>query len=112
MTKQTLSINVVSHGFEDLDPDCTYFRTSEVRPFIQDNQLHIYEGNGNRRSWGTPNVSTEVTQISPDVIQAYVVGWHKHTVSPVGGNYYFVNENNTWTRRRANARRIKEVLAQ
>lgn len=90
-------------------PGGTYFRTSEVTPFIDGDVLHIYNGDGVRRSWGRSQVSSSVFLLAPDVIKVEVVGWHKHTVGPVGGNFYFVNERGTWTRRTANHKRVKQV---
>lgn len=92
-------------------PDSTYFTTSDVTPFIDNGALNIYDGRGTRRSWGAPTVSSVVKELSPDVMQITVTGWHKHTVSPVGGNFYFVNEDGTWTRRRANHKAVKAVLS-
>jgi hypothetical protein len=90
----------------------TYFRTSDVAPFItDDNTLNIYNSRGQRRSWGTPSVDSKVTKITDDVVMVTVVGWHKHTVGPVGGTFYFVNDGGQWVRRRANANAVKAVLA-
>ena len=92
-------------------PGGTYFRTSEVTPFVEDGELHVYDGNGVRRSWGCAQVRSTVSLLNPDVIKIEVTGWHKHTVSPVGGNYYFVRDGATWTRRTANHKSVKAALA-
>lgn len=106
-----LTINNIT-DWNDVPGSDTYFRTSDVTPFItNDNTLNIYNSRGQSRSWGTPSVTTKVTKITDDVVMVVVVGWHKHTVSPVGGDFYFVNEGNQWTRRRANANAVKTVLA-
>ena len=90
----------------------TYFRTSDVTPFVDEaGQLNVYNSRGNSRSWGTPSVSSDVRTLTPDVVQVTVTGWHKHTVSPVGGNFYFVNEGGRWTRRTANSKAVKAALA-
>jgi hypothetical protein len=92
-------------------PGGTYFRTSEVTPYIEDDELHVFDGNGVSRSWGRAQVRSAVTLLNSDVIEIEVTGWHKHTVSPVGGNFYFVRDNGKWTRRTANHRTVKAALA-
>jgi hypothetical protein len=90
--------------------DSTYFRTSDVTPFFKDGKLHVYDFRGKRRSWGSPTCSSEIEMLTDNVIQVYVVGWHKHTVSPVGGHYYFVREGDEWVRRTARAKVVKAAL--
>lgn len=78
----------------------TYFRTSDIRPFIDvDGRLVLQTGVGPRRSWGRWSVRSDYCYVSPSVVEVVVVGWHKHTVSPVGGTYYFVFEDGEWRRR-------------
>lgn len=90
----------------------TYFRTSDVTPrFTDSGELVIYNSRGNRRSWGTPSVRSDVRMLTANVIMIEVTGWHKWTVSPVGGSFYFVNESGTWMRRTANAKAVKAALA-
>lgn len=90
----------------------TYFRTSDVTPFVDEaGKLNIYNSRGIRRSWGTPSVRSDVRSLTPDVVQVTVTGWHKHTVSPVGGSFYFVREGGRWTRRTANHKAVKAALA-
>jgi len=90
----------------------TYFRTSDVTPYIdKDGTLVVYDAKGARRSWGTPKVDSSVRKLSNDVIQITVTGWHKHTVRPVGGNFYFVRENDKWVRRTASHKAVKAALA-
>lgn len=88
----------------------TYFRTSDVTPTIEGDSLKIYNSRGDRRSWGTPSVRSEVKTIKEGIVMVQVTGWHKHTVSPVGGNFYFVNEGGKWTRRTANHKAVKQAL--
>lgn len=88
----------------------TYFRTSDVTPFVDGAGLHIYNASGTHRSWGTPSVRSSVQALTENVVLVVVVGWHKHTVSPVGGNFYFVNEGGQWVRRTANAKAVKAAL--
>jgi hypothetical protein len=88
----------------------TYFRSSDVLPQMVDGKLQIVDGRGYGASWGCSQVTSKISALTEDVIMVNVVGWHKHTVSPVGGNYYFVNENGKWMRRRANHKRVKAVL--
>lgn len=90
----------------------TYFRTSDVTPYVHEGKLHIFNSRGISRSWGTPSVTSRIETLTDDIIKVNVVGWHKHTISPVGGNFYFVNEGKKgWVRRRANHRKVKAVLA-
>lgn len=93
-------------------PGRTYFRTSQVMPHIDGNgNLVIYDGRGERRSWGTPQVHSTVTHLSEDVIKVHVVGWHKHTKSPVGGDFYFVNEKkHGWVRRTKASKVVQAAL--
>ena len=93
-----------------LPPRSTYFRTSDVRPYFEKGILHIANGTSYQASWGSTNVSSTIEQLSNDIIMVNVVGWHKHTISPVGGNFYFVNLNGQWTRKTANAKIIKKAL--
>ena len=104
-------MNIQTVDFRKTNLDSTYFRTSDVTPTVSGDTLTIIDGYGTRRSWGTPSVRSDVYTLSESVIEVRVVGWHKHTVSPVGGSYYFVNENGTWTRRTANHKAVKAALA-
>ncbi len=89
----------------------TYFRGSEVAPkIIDNNKLQVVDGRGYSASWGSSNVTSTVDALTNDIVRIEVVGWHKHTVSPVGGNYYFVNEGGKWTRRTANYGKVKTAL--
>lgn len=88
----------------------TCFRTSDVAPQIKDGQLNIFNARGQSRSWGTPRVTSTVKPLSDDVVMVNVVGWHKHTVSPVGGNFYFVREGGEWVRRMASHKSVKPLL--
>lgn len=110
LASSTLPVSVKSVSPYFQNQSCTYFRGSEVTPEMVDSELHVYNGSGMSRSWGRASVSSTVSQISPNVIKVTVTGWHKHTVSPVGGNYYFVNENGNWIRRTANHKVVKAAL--
>ncbi len=90
----------------------TYFKTSDVTPVITpNNELKIFNARGISRSWGHPSVTSEVSNLADGIVQVNVTGWHKHTISPVGGNFYFVNEAKGWVRRRANHKVVKAALA-
>ena len=93
-------------------PDDTYFVAGDVRPEFIDGVLHIWDGRGTRRSWGAPSVSSTMTALNDTVFQVEVVGWHKHTVSPVGGFYYFVLSANGWERKTGNAKAVKSAKAE
>lgn len=103
-------INTVN--FSDvLNPSCTYFRTSDVRPETDGETITIVSGRGQSRSWGSPNVSSTVKELAPDVVAVEVTGWHKHSVSPEGGTYYFVEDANGKVKRTtANNKIVKAVL--
>lgn len=88
-----------------------YFRSSDVAPSVDGDTLTIIDGYGERRYWGTPSVKSHVIQLTDDVVQVSVTGWHKHTVSPVGGTYYFVRETGGWVRRTAAHKRVKAARA-
>lgn len=96
---------------DDKPIDCTYFRTSDIAPVLDGNELIVQDWKGSRRRWGTPSVRSEVSRLSDNIYQITVVGWHKHTVSPVGGNFYFVRGRDGWQRRTANHGAVKAALA-
>lgn len=111
-TAQNLPITVNNVSFEDAGLYNNYFRTSEIRPEMDGETLTIINGKGDRRSWGCGSVDSRVSMLTDDIIQVEVTGWHKWTVSPVGGNYYFVRERDgKWTRRTANYGKVKAALA-
>lgn len=89
----------------------TYFRTSDVSPSINGDTLNIYNATGISRGWGTPSVRSEVTELTPDVIRVRVRGWHKHTIRPVGGDFYFVRHPGGWRRNTAAAKVVKAAIA-
>lgn len=89
----------------------TYFKTSDVTPFIKNGKLNIYNSRGQGRSWGTPRVTSCVEVLAENLVKVQVTGWHKHTIRPVGGSFYFVNENGEWVRRTANHKSVKAALA-
>lgn len=103
-----VSVQFVSPFFQNQSE--TYFRASDVTPYFENGQIKTFSGRGKQRSWGSCSVRSVVKALTNDVIMVTVTGWHKHTVSPVGGNYYFVNESGTWTRRTANHKVVKAAL--
>lgn len=109
-TVNTLNVNEIT-SWNEVPGSNTYFRTIDVTPMVEGDTLKVYNSRGQSRSWGTPSVKSVVKPLSETVVMVNVVGWHKHTVSPVGGNFYFVNENGTWTRRTANHKAVKAVLS-
>jgi hypothetical protein len=103
--------NLTVNSIRTLPGSNTYFRTSDVTPIVEGETLTVYNAKGQSRSWGTPRVTSTVESLSDKVVKVEVVGWHKHTVSPVGGNFYFVNEAGTWVRRTANHKAVKALLS-
>ena len=110
MNTQTRAVSPLNVQTTDC-PDSTYFRASDIRPEVSGNTLTVTDGRGSRRSWGAPSVDSRVSRIADDVYKVEVTGWHKHTVGPVGGSYYFVFESGQWTRRTANYGKVKAALA-
>lgn len=110
MSTLNINININTISLTAANLDSTYFRTSDVTPTVDGDTLTIIDGRGSSRSWGSPSVRSNVSRLADDVVKVEVTGWHKHTVSPVGGSFYFVNQNGTWTRRTANHKRVKAVL--
>lgn len=107
-----MNSNIVINSITDnAKVNGTYFTTSDVAPVVNGNTLNIYNAKGARRSWGTPSVSSVVSELNASVVMVEVTGWHKHTVSPVGGNFYFVHEGEQWIRRTANHKAVKQALA-
>lgn len=104
------SLTVKTISLKDANLDSTYFRTSDITPEVNGDTVTVYNGYGTRRSWGSPSVNSTVKILTENVVMVEVTGWHKWTVSPVGGSYYFVNENGTWTRRTANHKTVKAAL--
>lgn len=112
MNSQTVAVSPVEFPFEIETENCpggTYFRTSEVTPFLDGQTLTVFDGRGVSRSWGSSSVDSLVYQIGDDVIAVNVTGWHKHTVSPVGGWFYFLREKSNWRRVTANKREVKAI---
>lgn len=89
----------------------TYFRTSDVTPRFENGELVVANGVGYKASWGKSQVSSTVKPLAENVVKVEVTGWHKHTVSPVGGSFYFVREGEGWVRRTANHKAVKAVLS-
>lgn len=88
----------------------TYFRARDVMPKANGNTIEIWDGVAYQASWGKSQVTSKVIRNDDQLVIIEVTGWHKHTVSPVGGTYYFVNEGGKYVRRRANAKAVKALL--
>lgn len=60
-------------------PDDTYFRVGDVEPTTNgDASLTIYDGNGRRRSWGQPGVTSTIVVNECDWCAIHVGFHHKH----------------------------------
>ena len=46
----------------DSVPDSTYFRTGDVEPVIDGENIMLTEGHGSRRSWGAPQANNTPSQ--------------------------------------------------
>ena len=106
----TLPVNVQTVAFKSLDFS-NYFRSSDVAPTTDGETITVIDGYGDRRYWGTPSVRSRIAVLAENVVMVDVTGWHKHTVSPVGGSYYFVREAAGWVRRTAAHKAVKAALA-
>jgi hypothetical protein len=91
--------------------DGTYFRTKDVTPWTDGQTIYKWDGENYRASWGSSNVRSMVTIDRDNIVVIDVTGWHKHTVSPVGGTYYFVKDDKgNWVKRRKNSKQVKAAL--
>lgn len=89
MNQQFTPLQIVSL---DSIPDSTYFRTGDVEPEInnEDRLLVVFNGEGSRRGWGRPGVTSTVVLETLDIVAVHVGFHHKHG----GGQfwrYYQVN---------------------
>lgn len=73
----------------------TYFRMSEVAPHFDADALVIFNGEGTRRSWGRPQVSSTVVVDSEDFVAVHVGFHHKHRGGQ-GWFYFVAGERRTW----------------
>jgi hypothetical protein len=97
-----------------IDENCTYFTTNDCSPIVSDDgqTIKMLNGYGARRSWGSPKVTSNVEWMLTDIVAIDVTGWHKHSVSPEGGTYYFVysHKDGKWLRKRANAKAVAAAI--
>lgn len=73
-------------------PDGTYFTTEAVTPWLSasDTILNIYDGDGTRRSWGRPGVTSTVVLNAPDLVAVHI-GWHHKHGGGQCWRYFAVN---------------------
>lgn len=97
-----------------LNANCTYFTTSDAAPTVSDDgaTIKMIDGSGAHRSWGSPRITSRVLWEIEDVVCIDVTGWHKHSVGPEGGEYYFCysHKDSAWQRKRANAKVVQYAL--
>jgi hypothetical protein len=67
-------------------PDSTYFTTGDVEPAVSDETraIVIINGEGTRRSWGRPQVTSTIVYQSDDFVSIHVGFSHKHR----GGQFW------------------------
>lgn len=65
-------------------PDGTYFRVASAEPVLKENILTIYDGEGTRRSWGRPGVTSTVLLNTENLVAVHTGFHHKHG----GGQFY------------------------
>jgi len=76
-------------------PDGTYFRTGDVEPVLRPEGLTIFNGDGTRRGWGAPGVTSTVVVNDDDLVAVHIGFHHKHG----GGQfwrYYIAGEPRRW----------------
>ncbi len=88
----------------DYCPDSTYFRLSEVEPEIKRRgritELHVYSGEGTRRSWGRPQTWSTVVVHTRSFAAVHVGISHKHRGTQ--GWFYYLKINkmtSAWERK-------------
>lgn len=106
------AVTIVPTTSRGIDPTDTYFKTSDVAPRLSDDKqrIEICHGRGQRTrdNW---TVTAEIEIPADDMIVITITGWHKHTVSPVGGQYYFVRTGDAWRKVTANHKAARAYLA-
>ena len=90
----------------------TYFRTSDVTPVVENGKINVYNGEGQRRSWGSPNVKSTCVMLTRTCAKVTVTGWHKHSPGPVGGEYYFCPLDGQWTRCLKSNKLVKAAIVE
>lgn len=93
--------------------ECTdlpnYYACSLAAPRVVEGEIELYNGRGDCHRWGQSRLSSDIVYLSDDLVVVDVVGWHKFTVSPVGGRYYFViNRSGQWARTNGNHRMVRQ----
>lgn len=73
-------------------PDSTYFRTGDAEPTIntEERTITVLDGEGTRRSWGKPGITSTIVLETLDLVAIHVGFHHKHG----GGQfwrYYQIN---------------------
>jgi len=86
--KTTNSINI---------PDSTYFTMSDVEPTHDEESdtLTLFNGEGSRRSWGRPSVTSTVIINSPLIVAVHVGFSHKHRGGQ-GWHYWRPSSAGVW----------------
>jgi len=64
--------------FSDAVPDSTYFRTGDAEPLFRGGTITCLNGNGSRRSWGKPGVTSTVVVNRDEFTAVHVGFYHKH----------------------------------
>lgn len=86
-----------------------YYGCEMAAPRMVDGAIEIYEGRGTSHRWGQSRLTSSIVFQSDDLVVIDVVGWHKFTVSPVGGRYYFViGKQGDWQRTTGNHRMAQQ----
>lgn len=78
-------------------PNSTYFTATDVEPVVNpDGSITVYQGEGTRRSWGRPQVTSTIVLDDCDLVAIHVGFSHKHRGSQ---GWYFFTTDGTTTRR-------------
>lgn len=87
-------------------PDLPNYYTCELAaPRVIDGEIQVYVGCGPNYRWGQSRLESHIVFCGDDLVVIEVIGWHKFTVAPVGGRYFFVvNRRGQWVKTNANHR--------
>lgn len=91
-------LQIITDGYRS--PDDTYFNTKSAQPELERNEegqqvLKLVNGQGTRRSWGAPGVTSTVVLEAADLVAVHVGFYHKHGGSQFW-RYYRLSEGQEW----------------
>lgn len=95
------SLHINEQGYDC--PDNTYFTTGDVQPELVlteegEQLLKLMNGQGQRRSWGTPTVTSTVILESEDIVSIHTGYNTKHGGGQFWRHYQFNTQQDRWVR--------------